>query len=41
MVITPKVIAFFLINFKIIYGISSEIKDPIDFIKKKIKHLLD
>jgi hypothetical protein len=34
MVITPKVIMPFLINFKIIYGISSEIKDPIDFIKK-------
>jgi hypothetical protein len=32
--ISPKIIVIFLINFKIIYGLSAEYLDAIDFIKK-------
>lgn len=36
-VLSPKIIIIFLINFKIIYGVSSEFTDPVDFIKKNKK----
>jgi hypothetical protein len=32
--LSPKIIIIFLINFKIVFGIASNFKDPIDFIKK-------
>lgn len=32
--LSPKIIIIFLINFKIIFGVASTFKDPIDFIKK-------
>ena len=34
MVLSPKVVMIFLINFKIIYGPSATFDGPIDFIKK-------
>ncbi len=33
-VLSPKVIIIFLINFKIVYTLSGEYKDPVEFIKK-------
>lgn len=32
--LSPKIIVIFLINFKIVFGIAASFKDPIDFIKK-------
>lgn len=36
-ILSPKIIIIFLINFKIIYGVASEFSDPVDFIKKNKK----
>ena len=33
-ILVPKIIAIFLINFKIIYGPTATFDDPIDFLKK-------
>lgn len=33
-ILSPKIIAIFLINFKIIYGQNATFEDPIDFLKK-------
>ena len=37
MVLSPKVIFTFIINYRIVYGAGSEFTDPIDFIKKNKK----
>ena len=36
-VLSPKIILIFLINFKIVYGQLEEFKDPVEFIKKNKK----
>jgi hypothetical protein len=33
-ILTPKVLIFFLVNYKIVYGLNATYEDPIDFIKK-------
>jgi hypothetical protein len=33
-ILTPKILIIFMINYKIVYGISSIYSDPVDFIKK-------
>ena len=33
-ILSPKILMIFLINFKIIYTLSGEYKDPVEFIKK-------
>lgn len=40
-ILTPKVIFVFLLNFKIIYGQASTFTDPIDFIKQNKKLMLE